>query len=70
MTIGCARRTVTHHFHGTHFELIDVDGTRSSGIDAFDIACDDVALQPIVFPRTFDDGCWMRSAEHGVAAST
>ena len=69
MTIGFARRNVLRHFHGTRFKLIDGNGTRSSGIDAFDIACDDVALQPIVVPGTFDDGGWKRNTGHGVAVS-
>ena len=69
MTITYVRRTATHYFHGTHFELIDSDDTRSSGIDAFGSACDGVALQPIVVPGTFDDGGWTRSTEHGVAVS-
>ena len=69
MTIVYARGTVTHHFHGTHFKLIDSDGARSSGIDAFGSACDDVTLQPIVIPRAFDDGGWARTTKHGVAVS-
>ena len=69
MTTAYVRRTVTRHFHGTHFELIGSDGTRLSGVDAFRSACDDVTLQPIVALKIFDDGDWACITEHGVAVS-